>query len=88
VKFPIRISTTDLAIVLGVNKRTFSKLVDKKVLCRESRGCFDLADAVQAYVAHREGVVAAEHGVGTFGKARTGLATRTGRYRTCAYARP
>jgi hypothetical protein len=73
VKFPIRISTTDLAIVLGVNKRTLSKLVDKKVLCRESRGCFDLADAVQAYVAHREGVVAAEHGVGTFGKARAQL---------------
>jgi hypothetical protein len=72
-KFPVKISTGDLAQVIGVNERTITKLVCKKILRREARGCFDLTDAVQDYVTHREGIVAAEYGVGTYGKARAQL---------------
>ena len=49
-KFPVKISTSDLATVLGVNERTITKLVDKKTLRHEARGCFDLVDATQSYV--------------------------------------
>ena len=70
---PTKVSTADLAKLLSVNERTITKLVDKKVLRRESRGTFDTVDAVAAYVAHREGVVAAEQGVGDYGKARAQL---------------
>jgi phage terminase Nu1 subunit (DNA packaging protein) len=68
-----RISTADLAKVLGLAERTIAKLVDKKVLKREGYGTFDLADSVQAFVAYRESVVASEHGVGAYGKARAEL---------------
>jgi len=53
--------------------RTITKLVDKKILRRESRGTFDTVDAVAAYVAHREAVVAAEQGAGDYGRARAQL---------------
>jgi phage terminase Nu1 subunit (DNA packaging protein) len=72
-KFPVKISTSELAVVLGINERTVGKLVGKKILRREARGCFDLTDALQAYLAYREGLVAAEHGSGTYGKARAQL---------------
>ena len=52
-------------------ERPIGKLVDKKVLRREARGTFDTVEAVAAYVAHRESVVAAEHGAGDYGRART-----------------
>ena len=70
---PTKISTSGLATLLSVNERTIGKLADKKVLRREARGVFDLVDAVAAYVAHREAVVAAENGVGDYGKARAQL---------------
>jgi phage terminase Nu1 subunit (DNA packaging protein) len=50
-----------------------TKLANQGVLRREARGCFDLADSVQAYIAHREAVVAAQHGMGAYGKARAEL---------------
>ena len=37
---------------------------------REARGLFDICDSVHRFVAHREAVVAQEHGVGAYGKAR------------------
>jgi phage terminase Nu1 subunit (DNA packaging protein) len=43
------------------------------VLRREARGVFDVADSIAAYVAHRESVVAAEHGTGDYGRARAEL---------------
>jgi phage terminase Nu1 subunit (DNA packaging protein) len=70
---PKKISTSGLATLLSINERTIGKLVDKKILRREARGTFDTVDAVAAYVAHREAVVAAEHGVGAYGKARVQL---------------
>ena len=42
----------------------------KKVLLREARGTFDVCDSVHRFIAHRETVVAQEHGVGAYGKAR------------------
>ena len=41
------------------------------MLLREARGTFDIGASVRAYVAHREAVVAAEHGTGTYAEART-----------------
>ena len=40
---------------------------------REARGQFDTCDAVQRFIAWREGVVAAEHGIGTYGRSRAAL---------------
>jgi len=68
-----KISTSDLAEVLGISPRTVTKLVDKKVLVRNGYGSFDLHSAVQSYVSHREAIVAAEHGQGGYGRARTAL---------------
>jgi phage terminase Nu1 subunit (DNA packaging protein) len=70
---PQKVSTSGLAAVLGITERAVTKLVDRKILHREARGCFDLADSVQAYIAHREAVVAAQHGMGAYGKARAEL---------------
>jgi phage terminase Nu1 subunit (DNA packaging protein) len=72
-EFPQKVSANDLATVLGIVPRTVGKLAEKGVLRREGYGVFDLTDAVQAYVAYRESVIAAEHGVGAFGKARAEL---------------
>jgi len=70
---PQKVSTSGLAAVLGITERAVTKLVERKILCREARGCFDLADSVQAYIAHREAVVSAQHGQGAYGKARAEL---------------
>jgi phage terminase Nu1 subunit (DNA packaging protein) len=72
-EFPQKVSANDLATVLGIVPRTVGKLAEKGVLRREGYGVFDLSDAIQAYLAYRESVVAAEHGIGTFGKARAEL---------------
>jgi phage terminase Nu1 subunit (DNA packaging protein) len=71
--FPKRISTTALATLLSLNARTIGKLVAKGVLKRDARGVFDTVDSVAAYIAHRESVVAAEHGTGDYAKARADL---------------
>ena len=68
---PKQISTSDLAALFGIDKRTIAKLAEKQVLQREGRGTFDMGASVRAYVAHREAVVAAEHGTGTYAEART-----------------
>jgi phage terminase Nu1 subunit (DNA packaging protein) len=70
---PPKVSTADLATLLGVTERAVTKLVAKKILHREQRGSFDLVDSVQAFIAHREAVVAAQHGTGTYGRARAQL---------------
>jgi|SRR5215470_18541223 len=70
---PQKVSTSVLAAVLGITERAVTKLVSQGVLQREARGCFDLVDSVQAYIAHREAVVAAQHGMGAYGKARAEL---------------
>ena len=41
---PTKISTSDLSKLLGIDERTITKLVAKKVLRRESRGTFDMVD--------------------------------------------
>jgi hypothetical protein len=71
--FPPKVSTSALAKLLSVNERTITKLVEKKVLRREARGTFDTIESIAAFVAHRESIVAAEHGVGVYGKARAQL---------------
>jgi hypothetical protein len=43
---PHAVSTSDLAVVLGVNERTIRKLIDRGVLSG-SDGGFDLAESVQ-----------------------------------------
>jgi phage terminase Nu1 subunit (DNA packaging protein) len=68
-----KVTTSDLANILGVTERRIGQLVVKKILRRESRGTFDLANSVQAFVAHRESIVASEHGQGAYGKARADL---------------
>jgi phage terminase Nu1 subunit (DNA packaging protein) len=70
--FPKTVSASDLSILLGVTVQRIGQLVDHKILRREGRG-FNVADAVVAFIAHRESVVAAKHGVGDFGKARAAL---------------
>jgi len=72
-EFRQKVSANDLATVLGIVPRTVGKLAEKGVLRREGYGVFDLADAIQAYIAYRESVIAAEHGVGAFGRARAEL---------------
>jgi phage terminase Nu1 subunit (DNA packaging protein) len=70
---PRKVSTSGLATLLSVDERTVGKLVAKKILVREARGTFDVVDSIAAFIAHREAVVAAEHGVGAYGKARAQL---------------
>jgi hypothetical protein len=65
-----RSGTDDLATLLGISVRRVTQLVEKKVLLREARGTFDVCDSVHRFIAHRETVVAQEHGVGAYGKAR------------------
>ena len=67
---PAKCGTDDLATLLGISVRRVTQLVEKKVLLREARGTFDVCDSVRRFIAHRETVVAQEHGVGAYGKAR------------------
>jgi phage terminase Nu1 subunit (DNA packaging protein) len=67
------VSGADLALLLGIDARTVRKLVEKKVLHPIGKDVFDLGNSIQAFIAHREGVIAAEHGLGDFGKARADL---------------
>ena len=67
---PAKCGTDDLATLLGISVRRVTQLVEKKVLLREARGTFDVCDSVHRFIAHRETVVAQEHGVGAHGKAR------------------
>ena len=67
---PAKCGTDDLATLLGISVRRVTQLVEKKVLLREARGTFDVCDSVHRFIAHRETVVAQEHGVGAYGKAR------------------
>ena len=57
-------------MLLGITVRRVTQLVAKKVLVREARGLFDTLDSVHKFIAWRETVVAQEHGVGAYGKAR------------------
>src|ERR1700730_4222691 len=59
-------SGAELAFLLGIDPRTVRKLVEKRVLHPISKDVFDLATSIQAYVAYREDVIAAEHGLGDF----------------------
>jgi phage terminase Nu1 subunit (DNA packaging protein) len=72
-EFTKTVGSSDLATILGITTRRVEQLANKGILKREGRGSFDLADNVQAFVAHRESVIAAEHGVGDFGRARADL---------------
>ena len=67
---PAKCGTDDLATLLGISVRRVTQLVEKKVLLREARGTFDVCDSVHRFIAHRETVVAQEHGVGAYGTAR------------------
>ena len=67
---PAKCGTDDLAALLGVTVRRVTQLVEKKVLLGEARGSFDTCDSVHRFVAHRETVVAKEHGLGAYGRAR------------------
>jgi hypothetical protein len=67
---PAKCGIDDLATLLGISARRVTQLVEKKVLLREARGTFDVCDSVHRFIAHRETVVAQEHGVGAYGKAR------------------
>ena len=51
---PREVTGIDLAAVLGIDERSVRKLTTKNVLKRTALG-YDLADAVQSYVAFREG---------------------------------
>jgi phage terminase Nu1 subunit (DNA packaging protein) len=70
---PQHVSSADLAVLFDVNARTIRKLETKQVLRRNAVGGFDLVDSIQGYIKHREAVVAAEHGLGDFGRARASL---------------
>ena len=76
---PTEITTEDLSTLLGINARTVAKLVERNVLRRLERGTFATVDSIAAYVAHRESIVAAQHGVGEYGKARAELYLERGR---------
>jgi phage terminase Nu1 subunit (DNA packaging protein) len=67
------VSSTDLATLLGVTKRSINLLAEQGVLPRLANEQFDLSAALQAYVLHREGVIEAQHGLGDYGKARAEL---------------
>jgi hypothetical protein len=71
--FPPEIGTEDLAKLFGLTPRAIGKLVQKKVLRRLARGNYDAADSVQAYLAYKQANVAAQHGLGDFGRARAAL---------------
>jgi phage terminase Nu1 subunit (DNA packaging protein) len=71
--FPREIATADLSLLLGITPRAVAKLVDRKILRKLARGTFDAADAVPAYIAFRESVVAEQYGLGEYGKARAQL---------------
>ena len=63
----------DLSLLLGITPRRVTQLVDKKILLQEARGTFDICDSVHRFIAWRETIVAQEHGVGAYGKARAQL---------------
>ena len=65
--------TGDLSLLLGITARRIEQLVAKKILVREARGLFDTCDAVQRFIAWREGVIAAQHGLGEYGRSRAAL---------------
>ena len=67
---PVKCGIDDLATLLGISVGALLSFVEKKVLLREARGTFDVCDSVHRFIAHRETVVAQEHGVGAYGKAR------------------
>jgi phage terminase Nu1 subunit (DNA packaging protein) len=70
---PEEVSAADLAGLLGITKRSINSLSERGVLPRLANGQFNLAEGLQAYVLHREGVIEAEHGTGDFGRARAAL---------------
>jgi phage terminase Nu1 subunit (DNA packaging protein) len=70
---PSRISTANLARLLGVSERTIGKLVDKGVLRRASYGTFDVTDSVQAFISYREQVAAGEREGSAYARARAAL---------------
>jgi phage terminase Nu1 subunit (DNA packaging protein) len=70
---PTSVSASDLAMLLGITKRSVNALAERGALPRLANGQFNLAEGLQAYVLHREGVIEAEHGVGDYGKARAAL---------------
>ena len=81
---PAKCGTDDLATLLGISVRRVTQLVEKKVLLREARGTFDVCDSVHRFIAHRETVVAQEHGVGAYGKARADVYVERARMSDCS----
>ncbi len=62
---PKTVSTSELAIVLGITTQGVGKLTEAKVLKREGRGLYDLADSVQRHTKHREAVATKQAGGGS-----------------------
>jgi phage terminase Nu1 subunit (DNA packaging protein) len=69
---PREIGTEDLALLLGLDDRSVRRLAKKGVFVRGELG-FDVADSVRRYIAHREGIIAEQHGSGEYAKARSAL---------------
>jgi phage terminase Nu1 subunit (DNA packaging protein) len=70
--FPSHVSAADLARLFSVTRGAITKLVNKRVLRKKARG-FEVISSFASYLAYREGLVAAKHGGGPFGEARTRL---------------
>jgi phage terminase Nu1 subunit (DNA packaging protein) len=73
IKIPKTVSALDLSNLLGITKRSVNELAERGTLERQPNGQFKLAETLQAYVLHREEVVAAENATGDYGKARAAL---------------
>jgi hypothetical protein len=70
--FPSHVPAADLARLFSVTRGAITKLVNKRVLRKTPRG-FEVIASFAAYLAYKEGLVAAKHGGGPFGEARTRL---------------
>jgi phage terminase Nu1 subunit (DNA packaging protein) len=70
---PKTAGTEELSKLLGINARTITKLVDKGILKRLRHVVFDLVDAVQSYVAYKEGLAEEKHEQGAMGQAQLEL---------------
>ena len=57
-------SGSELARILGISPRRVAQLVAKGVFVKEARDTFDLASSVQAFIGHRESLLAKRYGQG------------------------
>jgi hypothetical protein len=67
---PAKCGTDDLATLLGISVRRVTQVVEKKGASARSSWHIRCLHSVHRFIAHRETVVAQEHGVGAYGKAR------------------